>query len=233
MRIFDPETTLDPGVASNRQLVRPCSRGRRGAAAAVLDSTRCREGVEASRGRSCHRRQHWLLDHQQGVALGATLRTVNGQPSLFGDPPEPPPKVVAVRPYKRRAPHKDLLPGEAAHRMATTKAATEAAIDQVDAHADEEWKGVALACVRTCALTHPSFTADEVWMQLEGFPELGTHEPAALGPVFLRAAKLGWIVNSGQRRKRSLYAQRHRELTVWHSTVYAPSATSEENGATI
>lgn len=147
--------------------------------------------------------------------------------TLFGDPPPPPPKTVPVRPYKRKAPERRAMtPEERKAAQARTKAATDAAIDTVDAHADEEWKGVALACVRTCAAEMDEFTADEVWMALEQFPELGTHEPAALGPVFLRAAKLGWISNSGRRRKRSVFAQRHRELTIWTSNINGPLQTT-------
>lgn len=145
-----------------------------------------------------------------------------GQVSLFGEPPKVPPKTVPVRPYKRKAPERQrvaLDPKARRAAQAKTAKATTDAIDTVDAHADEEWKGVALACVRTCATQLPEFSADEVWLALEAFPDLGTHEPAALGPVFLKAAKNGWISNSGRRRKRSIFSQRHRELTLWTSHI--------------
>lgn len=201
----------------------------------VLDSQRGRKSPSREGG-ARGGGQRRALGHPPGVGTRATLFLMNGQPSLFGDPPEPEPKVVVVRPYKRRAPHRDLTPHEVHQRTDATRVATEAGIDAADEHADEEWKGVALACVRACALAYSSFCADEVWLELEGFPELGTHEPAALGPVFLRAAKLGWITNSGQRRKRSIYAQRHRELTLWNSTLMVPNEVSPantENNATV
>lgn len=106
--------------------------------------------------------------------------------------------------------------------MAATKAATEAAIAQVDENADEAWKAAALEAIRLCALEHTEFTADEVWVRLAERPDLSTHEPAALGPVFLRAARAGWIHNTDRRRKRSILAQRHRELTIWASLLQQP-----------
>lgn len=145
----------------------------------------------------------------------------DAQPSLFDDlPPAKPPKVVKVRPYTR------VLPGHRQHPayhepdVAATAAATEASIDEAEQHADEQWKAIALAAVGWCAKHYELFTADEVWTRLTEFPDVGTHEPAALGPIFLKAAKADWIVKTNETRKRSQFKQRHRELTVWASKVY-------------
>lgn len=108
-------------------------------------------------------------------------------------------------------------------QVAATEAATQAAIAQVDENANEAWKRAALEAVRLCALEHPEFTADEVWLRLADRTDVDTHEPAALGPVFLRAARSQWIINTNRRRKRSLLEQRHRELTIWRSLLYPPS----------
>lgn len=102
-------------------------------------------------------------------------------------------------------------------RTNATAVATEQAIGQVEANADDQWRQAAMQALLIVAQDNAEFTADEVWVELEKRPELTTHEPAALGPVFLRAARAGVIVNSGRRRKRSVFQQRHRELTVWVS----------------
>lgn len=57
------------------------------------------------------------------------------------------------------------------------------------------------------------FTSDDIWPLLERSGE-STHEPAALGPVMLRAAKDGMIEQTGEMRQ-TRFARRHRKLTVW------------------
>lgn len=108
---------------------------------------------------------------------------------------------------------------EIAVGTAETVAATNAAIDAVDANADEDWKAAAAAALAQCAASYNRFTADEVWEKLLKIPTVSTHEPAALGPVFVRAANAGIIQNTGLRIKRSRYKQRHRELTIWESLI--------------
>ncbi len=172
-------------------------------------------------GTACARSRYPVVG---SATMTAMADPVPVQETLFGEPP-PPPKPVKVRPHTRHLPAR--TPAEKASRMTdtearmnATKAATEAAIDKVDANADEAWKSMALSCIGWCAKHMASFTADEVWDALAEYPDLGTHEPAALGPVFLRAARRGWIENSGERRKRSTHKQRHRELTIWRSLIF-------------
>ena len=64
------------------------------------------------------------------------------------------------------------------------------ALEQVEDHADPEWKDRALAAVRLTAQSKPEFISDDVWEigQLDS-----TREARALGPVFIQAAKNGWI----------------------------------------
>ena len=88
------------------------------------------------------------------------------------------------------------------------------AIGRADDHANESWKHAALVSVRWCAHMHPDFTADEVWHRLEEHDDITTHEPSAIGPVFLRASHAGRIRKTGEQR-RSVNPARHRDLTVW------------------
>lgn len=90
------------------------------------------------------------------------------------------------------------------------------AIERADLHADPEWREVALTAVRLCAATLPDFTADDVWSLLD-ISDATTHEPSALGPVFLRASRLGHIRKTGATRP-STSPRRHRDLTVWRKT---------------
>lgn len=89
------------------------------------------------------------------------------------------------------------------------------AIARADDHANPEWRERAYQAVRKVARMRLDFTADEVWDELADVSET-THNPSALGPVFLRAAKAGVIVKTGELRL-SKHTQRHRDLTVWRA----------------
>lgn len=91
--------------------------------------------------------------------------------------------------------------------------ARDEAIARADDHADPEWKDRAYEAVCKVARMRLTFTADDVWDELVDAP-VSTHEPSALGPVFLRASKAGLIVKTGEFRL-SRHTRRHRDLTVW------------------
>ena len=94
-------------------------------------------------------------------------------------------------------------------------AARKSGIADAEAHADVGWKAAAFDVVCCCARNHVPFTADHVWTMLPVlYPDVTTHEPAALGPVFLRAAREGIIVKTGMLRSSKL-KRRHRDLTEW------------------
>lgn len=86
-------------------------------------------------------------------------------------------------------------------------------IQRSEDHADAEWKRAAFDAVMTAARLKVTFTADDVWDRIS---DASTHEPSALGPVFLRASRAGLIVKTGALRP-SRNARRHRDLTVWRA----------------
>ena len=73
--------------------------------------------------------------------------------------------------------------------------ALEEALVRVETNADDEWKTTALRAVGWLAMTQPRFTTDDVWAVLVDREE-ATHEPRALGPIMLRARKLGYITGT-------------------------------------
>lgn len=94
------------------------------------------------------------------------------------------------------------------------------AIARVDLNADSEWKIAARTSLQECAFVHTTFTADEVWERLEQiFPDVETHEPSAMGPIFLAAARRGWIEKVRGEFRKSKYGRRHRDLQVWRSRL--------------
>lgn len=86
-------------------------------------------------------------------------------------------------------------------------------IGRADAHADPEWRVAAMQGIALLARTGEPFTADEVLAYLDSVAQ-DTHNLAALGPLFQRAARSGLIVKTG-RQVRTKLARRHRDLTEW------------------
>ncbi|MEU9058980.1 hypothetical protein AB0D13_08925 [Streptomyces sp. NPDC048430] len=87
----------------------------------------------------------------------------------------------------------------------------DAAIAQVDANADADWKRYALGFVAEVSADLDEFTTDDLW----DAGLIKPHEPRALGPVMRRAAKRGLIATTGDFRK-----SRYRNcapLPVWAS----------------
>jgi hypothetical protein len=75
-------------------------------------------------------------------------------------------------------------------------AEAEHAIAAVELCSDREWSEQALEAVHTVALKQQTFISDDVWDT--GLPS--TREDRALGPIFRRAAALGWIQRTDRTR---------------------------------
>ncbi|MBO4228157.1 hypothetical protein [Bradyrhizobium neotropicale] len=108
-------------------------------------------------------------------------------------------------------------------QRAEAAAAKAAGMDQVEANTRAEWLELMLELVRLTCLAHARFTMDDPMdrhLAIEG-NKPWTHEPRAMGPVMLRAAKLGWCrkanVASVPSRRRSLHAS---PRAVWESLIH-------------
>lgn len=96
-----------------------------------------------------------------------------------------------------------------------TTAAKEDGIQRADVHADDAWKLAAFRAIECVAAIGEPFTSDEVIVLMEADPNgPTTHNLAALGGVFRRAASSGLIRKANATRPSKL-ARRHRDLTVW------------------
>jgi hypothetical protein len=100
--------------------------------------------------------------------------------------------------------------------------ARDAAIEQVEANADPDWKEAFYQAVETVAGRMEEFTADEVWEHLSTVPNVPKqHEPRAAGAVIVRAMKNGVIrakPNFFQKsRRRSCHSS---PIQVYESRIY-------------
>jgi hypothetical protein len=92
------------------------------------------------------------------------------------------------------------------------------ALAAVDDHAEPEWKDEALEAVYRTAVRLPEFISDDVWDS--GLPR--TREDRALGPVFMRAARLGWMRKTD--RVRPSVRSHLSGKPVWRSLIYAEAS---------
>lgn len=92
-----------------------------------------------------------------------------------------------------------------------------AAIKAAHDHANAVWKETAYTAIVTCARRLAVLTSDDVWAELKG-SKPATHNPSALGPLFLIAARKGLIRKTGQVVPTTL-PRRHRDLTEWASNI--------------
>lgn len=100
---------------------------------------------------------------------------------------------------------------------AAVEVSTQEAMRRAEAHASGKWRAAAYSAVVACSIALPKgFTADDVWPLVE--QALGSKgldaNPAALGPIFLRASRDGVIRKTGRSIK-TRFKRRHRELTEW------------------
>lgn len=98
--------------------------------------------------------------------------------------------------------------------------ARQAAIECVDANADRAWKEVAYDCVVNVAHHCEQFTTDEVLNELAKHPEVSTHEPRALGPVMMRAARENVIAVTDRFVKSEAISRHRAHKQVWRSLLY-------------
>ncbi len=98
---------------------------------------------------------------------------------------------------------------------------TDAAIEQADRAASEEWKATAAQVIRELACEQETLTADAVQDRLErDHPDTHTHNASALGGVMRRAASAGVIENTGEVICSERVSQHRKQIRVWRSLVY-------------
>lgn len=101
---------------------------------------------------------------------------------------------------------------------------------QADANADERWKREVDAAIREVALTHSTFTADDVYAQLERNRfHFTTHNGSALGPRMKEVSKVLRYMKATdevQRSRREI--SKGHFLRLWRSLIFQSSQIQTE-----
>lgn len=102
--------------------------------------------------------------------------------------------------------------------MTKAKKLRDAALKQVEANANQEWKVAALEIIQELSRQKygQAVTSDDVWLILSfEHPELKTHQPSAMGAIFRRAASLGYIYPTKEFVQSERPSSHARPIRVW------------------
>ena len=94
------------------------------------------------------------------------------------------------------------------------------AIARAERHALQEWKDTTMQIIKVLAIAYPTFTTDDVWLELSRTPHVGTHEPRALGSMMRAAYKVGWVAPTDQYVKSRRPECHARPVKVWRSRFW-------------
>lgn len=100
----------------------------------------------------------------------------------------------------------------------------DAAIAQVEANANDQWKEAAFAAVQRVCRKKQTFFTDDVWKEFHASDgieksEFGTHDRRAMGAVIKRAEREGLCENTGQFRPSSRKSTHRSPRSLWRSKV--------------
>lgn len=169
---------------------------------------------------------HCILDAKPHPVHQALLRgeVVVWRNADYVEPPKP--KSKAEKTDKIQ----ELVNAVEANKPADLRAEIQQGMATAEDNADPEWKAAALIAIRYCAEAFEMFTRTQVWDRLAETSQATTHNPAALGPILLKAARNGWIQNSGQVEMVQETGHRKNYVVIWRSNL-SRTATPEPVGA--
>ena len=106
--------------------------------------------------------------------------------------------------------------------MDASAAARDASMQQAEDAANPEWQAYVSELIVEVARNCAEFTTDEVeWLRLQrGGPS--THEPRAMGPLMIAAAKRGVCTKTDRTQASSRVCNHRRPLRVWRSLIHKP-----------
>ncbi len=102
------------------------------------------------------------------------------------------------------------------------KQVTDEAIEKGYQNANDDWKNMAMECVRVICVQQPSFTMNDVRWLVEASP-IKTQDNRAMGGVMRTAQKLGWVEPTGQT---IISKVGHKSLLqIWRSKLFKSKDT--------
>jgi len=92
-------------------------------------------------------------------------------------------------------------------------------LELVETNANSEWATLVIEIIEELARSHFKLTSDNVWEELERFPHIQTHQPSAMGAMFKKAQKLGYISSTETFFISKRPSSHARPIRVWESNL--------------
>jgi len=93
-------------------------------------------------------------------------------------------------------------------------------MDRAQSNANDEWKDAALKIIRHYAKHCEYVSVNDLWAGMETLG-LSTHENRASGPIFKKAATLGWIEKTNTTIKTTRAQRNSGDVRLWRSLLFA------------
>ena len=104
--------------------------------------------------------------------------------------------------------------------MTTATQLRDKALEQVEDNANKAWTDLVEKIISDLADEMIQFTSDDVWNELKNYPEVQTHQPAAMGAMFRKATTLGLIKPSDSFIASKRPISHARPIRVWTSNTW-------------
>jgi hypothetical protein len=103
--------------------------------------------------------------------------------------------------------------------MKTATQLRDEALEQVEDNANTAWTDLVTKIIGQLANRLDHFTSDDVWDELKNYPQIQTHQPAAMGAMFKKASNIGYIKPTARFIASKRAVSHARPIRIWTSNV--------------
>ena len=103
--------------------------------------------------------------------------------------------------------------------MKTATQLRDEALEQVEDNANKAWTDLVTKIISQLSNRLDFFTSDDVWDELKNYPEVQTHQPAAMGAMFKHASQMGQIQPTNRFIASKRPVSHARPIRVWNSNL--------------
>ncbi len=119
-----------------------------------------------------------------------------------------------------RCEHNQIIGTYCSQCDAMAREITTAAINQAAQNATNQWMELAWQTLKTVAQEQSELTSDDIWAILDRYPNIQTHEPRAMGAIFRKGVKHGWIQKTGRYITTTRPIAHCKPIAVWQSIAF-------------
>lgn len=101
--------------------------------------------------------------------------------------------------------------------MKTATQLRDESLQQVEDNANAAWTTLVIQLIKDKALESATLTSDDIWLKLENYPDITTHQPSAMGAMFKAASHLNMIVATDRFVASKRPSSHARPIRVWQS----------------